>query len=90
MEPSTALKHTPFHEFHRAAGAKLVDFAGFEMPVRYTGDVREHQAVRTGISKPAKSTSFAPAARWNSWNGVRFSAVLGSKNHLRCGRTGAS
>ena len=49
MEPSTALKRTPFHEFHRAAGAKLVDFAGFEMPVRYTGDVREHQAVRTAV-----------------------------------------
>ncbi|MEO5989155.1 MAG: glycine cleavage system aminomethyltransferase GcvT [Candidatus Eisenbacteria bacterium] len=46
MQPTT-LKHTPFYEFHRAAGAKLVDFAGFEMPVRYTGDVREHQAVRT-------------------------------------------
>src|SRR5262245_53863951 len=49
LEPSTALKHTPFHEFHRAAGAKLVDFAGFEMPVRYTGDVREHLAVRTAV-----------------------------------------
>jgi glycine cleavage system T protein (aminomethyltransferase) len=49
LEPSTALKRTPFHEFHRAAGGKLVDFAGFEMPVRYTGDVREHQAVRTGV-----------------------------------------
>lgn len=46
MEPTT-LKRTPFFDFHRAAGAKLVDFAGFEMPVRYTGDVREHQAVRT-------------------------------------------
>lgn len=44
---STTLKRTPFYAFHRAAGAKLVDFAGFEMPVRYTGDVREHQAVRT-------------------------------------------
>jgi aminomethyltransferase len=49
LEPSTALKRTPFHEFHRAAGGKLVDFAGFEMPVRYTGDVREHQAVRTAV-----------------------------------------
>lgn len=46
MQPTT-LKRTPFYEFHRAAGAKLVDFAGFQMPVRYTGDVREHQAVRT-------------------------------------------
>src|SRR5262245_3446052 len=49
LEPSTALKRTPFHEFHRALGAKLVDFAGFEMPVRYTGDVREHQAVRNAV-----------------------------------------
>ncbi len=48
MEPATALKYTPFHAFHKAAGAKLVDFAGFEMPLRYTGDVREHQLVRTG------------------------------------------
>ena len=46
MDPVTTLKRTPFHAFHKAAGAKLVDFAGFEMPVRYTGDVREHQAVR--------------------------------------------
>ena len=47
MAPVTALKRTPFHAFHVAAGAKLVDFAGFEMPLRYTGDVREHQGVRT-------------------------------------------
>jgi len=47
VQPPTALKRTPFHEFHRAAGAKLVEFAGYEMPVRYTGDVREHLAVRT-------------------------------------------
>ncbi len=46
MTPATTLKQTPFTEFHRAAGAKLVEFAGFEMPVRYTGDVREHLAVR--------------------------------------------
>jgi len=49
VSSSTTLKRTPFHEFHVAAGAKLVDFAGFEMPVRYTGDVREHRAVREGV-----------------------------------------
>jgi aminomethyltransferase len=46
VQPLSTLKHTPFNAQHREAGAKLVDFAGFEMPVRYTGDVREHQAVR--------------------------------------------
>ncbi len=49
LDPVTALKRTPFHAFHAAAGAKLVDFAGFEMPLRYTGDVREHQLVRHGV-----------------------------------------
>ena len=48
-QPATALKHTPFNAQHRAAGAKLVDFAGYEMPVRYTGDVREHMAVRNSV-----------------------------------------
>ena len=46
MQPLATLKHTPFHARHKAAGAKLVDFAGFEMPLRYSGDVREHLAVR--------------------------------------------
>ncbi len=48
MQPATTLKRTPFYEFHRAAGGKLIEFAGFEMPVRYTGDVREHLCVRRG------------------------------------------
>ncbi len=46
METHVTPKRTPFYEFHRAAGGKLIDFAGFEMPVRYSGDVREHQCVR--------------------------------------------
>jgi aminomethyltransferase len=49
VEPSVTTKRTPFYEFHRAAHAKLVEFAGFEMPVRYSGDVREHQCVRTRV-----------------------------------------
>ena len=46
MPATTTPRRTPFHEFHRAAGARLIDFAGFEMPVRYRGDVHEHQCVR--------------------------------------------
>jgi aminomethyltransferase len=47
-----ALKATPLLESHRAAGAKLVDFAGWQMPVYYEGEGshapirREHMAVR--------------------------------------------
>ncbi len=49
MQRVQTLKRTPFHDFHRAAGARLVEFAGFEMPLRYTGDQREHQAVRERV-----------------------------------------
>ena len=41
------LKRTPFHDIHVALGAKMVPFAGFEMPVQYpTGITAEHNAVR--------------------------------------------
>lgn len=42
----TALLRTPLFENHAALGAKMVPFAGWEMPVQYTGIVPEHQAVR--------------------------------------------
>jgi aminomethyltransferase len=42
-----SLKRTPFHDIHAALGAKLVPFAGYEMPVQYpTGITAEHRAVR--------------------------------------------
>jgi aminomethyltransferase len=40
------LRHSPLHESHLAAGAKLVGFAGFEMPLQYSGIQAEHLAVR--------------------------------------------
>ena len=42
------LKRTPLYDAHVAAGARLVDFAGWEMPVQYEGVRPEHVAVRTG------------------------------------------
>ncbi len=41
-----ALRRTPLFDRHVAAGAKLVDFAGWEMPVQYRGVREEHIAVR--------------------------------------------
>jgi aminomethyltransferase len=41
------LKRTPLHDRHVAAGARLVPFAGWEMPVQYAGIREEHVAVRT-------------------------------------------
>src|SRR6185436_15161997 len=47
MATSESLKRTPLYECHREAGARLVEFAGWEMPVQYQGVIEEHRAVRT-------------------------------------------
>src|SRR5579864_5782242 len=44
---ATSLKRTPLFEEHRALGARLVEFGGWEMPVQYSGILEEHRAVRT-------------------------------------------
>jgi aminomethyltransferase len=44
---TAALRRTPLYEEHERAGAKLVPFAGWEMPVSYAGVRDEHVAVRT-------------------------------------------
>jgi len=44
-----ALRRTSLYDRHARAGAKLVPFAGWEMPVEYTGIRQEHVAVRTDV-----------------------------------------
>jgi aminomethyltransferase len=46
--PANTLRRTPLFERHEAAGARLVPFAGWEMPVQYEGIRVEHVAVRRG------------------------------------------
>ena len=41
------LRRTPLHDRHVALGARMVPFAGWEMPVQYEGVIPEHRAVRT-------------------------------------------
>ncbi len=41
------LKRTPLHAAHVAAGARMVPFGGWDMPVQYSGIIDEHRAVRT-------------------------------------------
>jgi glycine cleavage system T protein (aminomethyltransferase) len=41
------VNRTPLYDAHRALGARMVDFAGWEMPVQYQGIIDEHTAVRT-------------------------------------------
>jgi len=43
------MKKTPFYEMHKKYGAKIVEFAGFEMPVQYEGIIAEHKKVRNSV-----------------------------------------
>ena len=43
------MKRTPFNEIHKKSGAKMVEFAGFEMPVQYSSIMVEHKCVREKV-----------------------------------------
>lgn len=43
------LAHTPLHDWHAAHGGRMVDFAGWDMPVQYGSIVAEHTATRTAV-----------------------------------------
>ena len=43
------LKKVALDKLHRELGAKMVPFAGYEMPVRYSSDIEEHMKVRKGV-----------------------------------------
>ena len=45
----TGLRRTPLYEAHRRLGARMVEFAGYDMPVQYTSIVEEHRAVRERV-----------------------------------------
>ena len=47
------LKATPLNSVHRASGAKMVDFGGWDMPVNYGSQIEEHHAVRSDAGKPS-------------------------------------
>ena len=51
MSETTAapLRTVPLHDTHVALGAKIVPFAGYQMPVRYSSDIEEHNTVRRGV-----------------------------------------
>jgi len=43
------MKKTRFNKIHKNIGAKMVDFAGYEMPVQYSSIILEHKAVRSSV-----------------------------------------
>jgi aminomethyltransferase len=44
---SSQLASTPLHAWHKSNGARMAEFAGYEMPIQYEGIVAEHVATRT-------------------------------------------
>ena len=42
-------KKTAFYDIHKSMGSKIVEFAGFEMPIQYEGIIAEHMAVRNSV-----------------------------------------
>ena len=46
---NTPLKRTPLYDAHLKAGARMVPFGGWEMPVQYAGIVEEHRTVRSSV-----------------------------------------
>ncbi len=49
MEDVTGAQKTAFYEKHAALGAKIVPFAGYLMPIQYSGIIEEHRRVREGV-----------------------------------------
>jgi len=47
-KPSIKTRQTGLHEAHKALGARMIEFAGWRMPVWYASALEEHRAVRTG------------------------------------------
>jgi aminomethyltransferase len=47
MAAATSLRATALHSVHRALGARMVDFGGWEMPLQYSSILEEHRVVRT-------------------------------------------
>ncbi|HSH19611.1 MAG TPA: glycine cleavage system aminomethyltransferase GcvT [Draconibacterium sp.] len=43
------MKFTAFNKIHKKAGAKMLEFAGYEMPIEYTGIIDEHNTVRNSV-----------------------------------------
>ena len=46
---NTPLKRTPLHSAHVKAGARMVEFGGWDMPVQYRGIIEEHRGVRSAV-----------------------------------------
>ena len=68
MDKSGQVQRTSLYEEHVAAGGRMVEFAGYELPVQYSGLSEEPQAVRTragpfDVSHMGEISPAAPSTR---------------------------
>jgi aminomethyltransferase len=49
LKPAEPIRQSPLHDAHVTAGGRLVDFAGWRLPIQYRGVIEEHNAVRTKV-----------------------------------------
>lgn len=91
------MKETPLTQMHCAQGAKLVDFAGWLMPMQYTGVIDEYQAVRHGVglfdvSHMGRIKISGPQAvaflQWVTTNDVERLAVGRAQYSMVCQESG--
>lgn len=75
------MKRTPLYEEHIRLGAKMVDFAGWEMPVQYSGVIAEHTAVREAVGL------FDVSHMGEIW--VTGPEALAALEHLTCNKVAA-
>ena len=77
------LSHTPLYDWHVAHGGRMVDFAGWAMPVQYTSIIDEHLATRSAV-RHHRHLAHGPAA----FRGARGGRLPGRTAHPPRGRHG--
>ena len=91
------LRRTPFFDQHLALGGRMVPFAGWEMPVQYSGVVAEHQRVRESVGLfdvshmgevRVRGTLAEAALQWLLSNDISVMAVGQAQYNVMCNATG--
>ena len=97
---SASLRRTPLYPLHLELGAKMVPFAGYEMPLQYEqGILKEHLHCRAGAGlfdvshmgqialRPFPASARTPRGRWRRWSPSMSSACPKAGNDTRSSPT---
>jgi aminomethyltransferase len=82
-----ALRHSPLDEQHRALGARMVEFGGWDMPIQYTSVLEEHRACRTDAAVFDVSHLGSVLVRGPEAHGLLQWALTNDLGRIGVGRT---